>query len=300
MPDHVHLLLSEPQLDSAPHKQLEGGPFKPGFGLSGDVQQLPTLADAIKSLKQGVARRLIGNAEHFWQKRYYDFNIRNYAQFVEKLRYIHCNPVRAGLCERPEDWPWSSFLHYAIGAEGRVEIESEWTARKRERAKTLSSYRTAPLKPKPGLNGPPVPLLRTRGIGMAHSSADQGLLPCLFFHSLAGVYCAHDFNFSLQGAVIMSLRAVEEVSTQVPADDFQALEDKVYRTIELYKSAREARATAERDVQRLRAQLEEREEEVQSMRREMVALRKEREEIRGRVEKMLAQIDRMAEEPAAS
>ena len=93
----------------------------------------------------------------------------------------------------------------------------------------------------------------------------------------------------------MSLRTVEEVSTQVPADDFQALEDKVYRTIELYKSSREARAIAERDAQRLREQLEEREEEVESM----VGLRKEREEIRGRVEKMLAQIDRI-EEPAAS
>ena len=97
----------------------------------------------------------------------------------------------------------------------------------------------------------------------------------------------------------MSLRAVEEVSTQVPVDDFQALEDKVYRTIELYKSAREARLTAERDVKRLREQLEEREEEVETLRREMVGLRKEREEIRGRVEKMLAQIDRI-EEPAAS
>jgi chromosome segregation ATPase len=98
----------------------------------------------------------------------------------------------------------------------------------------------------------------------------------------------------------MSLRTVEEVSTQVPADDFQALEDKVYRTIELYKATREGKASAERDVQRLREQLEEREEEVESMRREMVGLRKEREEIRGRVEKMLAQIDRMSEEPVAS
>src|SRR5690242_21828987 len=97
----------------------------------------------------------------------------------------------------------------------------------------------------------------------------------------------------------MSLRAVEEVSTQVPADDFQALEDKVYRTIELYKSARDARAIAERDAQRLREQLEEREEELESLRREMVSLRKQREEVRGRVEKMLAQIDRM-EEPVAS
>ncbi len=120
MPEHVHLLLSEPQRD--------------------------TLADALKSLKQGVSRRLIGSLplkpktglsgapEHFWQKRYYDFNIRNYAQFVEKLRYIHRNPVKQGLCDRPEDWHWSSFRHYATGAEGRVEIESEWTARKRERA----------------------------------------------------------------------------------------------------------------------------------------------------------------------
>jgi predicted nucleic acid-binding Zn-ribbon protein len=97
----------------------------------------------------------------------------------------------------------------------------------------------------------------------------------------------------------MSLRAVEEVPTQVPADDFQALEDKVYRTIELYKSAREARLVAERDVKRLREQLEEREEEVESLRRQMVGLRKEREEVRSRVEKMMAQIDRM-EEPAAS
>jgi len=98
----------------------------------------------------------------------------------------------------------------------------------------------------------------------------------------------------------MSLRAVEELSTQVPADDFQALEEKVYRTIDLYKSAREARATAERDAKRLREQVEEREEEVESLRREMVALRKEREEIRARVEKMLAQIDDMTQESAAS
>lgn len=98
----------------------------------------------------------------------------------------------------------------------------------------------------------------------------------------------------------MSLRAVEEVSTQVPSEDFQALEEKVYRTIEMYKSAREARASAERDVQRLREQLEQREEEIETLRREMVGIRKEREEVRSRVERMLSQIDRMVEEPAAS
>ena len=108
MPEHVHLLLGEPERD--------------------------TLAVALKSLKQGVSRRLIGEAEHFWQKRYYDFNVRNGAQFSEKLPYIHRTPVKRGLCKRPEDWEWSSFLHYATGQERRVEIESEWTARRRERA----------------------------------------------------------------------------------------------------------------------------------------------------------------------
>jgi predicted RNase H-like nuclease (RuvC/YqgF family) len=98
----------------------------------------------------------------------------------------------------------------------------------------------------------------------------------------------------------MSLNVAEQVPTQVPADDFQVLEEKVYRTIELYKSAREARGVAERDVKRLREQLEEREEEVETLRREMLRLRKEREEIRGRVEKMLQQIETLAEEQAAS
>jgi chromosome segregation ATPase len=93
---------------------------------------------------------------------------------------------------------------------------------------------------------------------------------------------------------------LEEVSAQVPADDFQALEEKVYRTIELYKSAREAKTVIERDVKRLRQQLEEREDEVETMRKEMVRLRKEREEIRARVEKMLQQIETLAEEQAAS
>jgi sugar-specific transcriptional regulator TrmB len=98
----------------------------------------------------------------------------------------------------------------------------------------------------------------------------------------------------------MSVKTVEEVSAEVPAEDFAALEEKVYRTIELYKAAKEARATAERDAKRLREQLEEREEENESMRRELLQLRKDREDIRGRVEKMLNQMDSLTEEQAAS
>lgn len=93
----------------------------------------------------------------------------------------------------------------------------------------------------------------------------------------------------------MAANPVEHVAEQVPGDNFQALEEKVYRTIEMFKSARQAQANAERDVQRLRQQMEEREEELVRLRRETVQLKKEREDIRGRVEKMLAQIESLAE-----
>jgi len=97
----------------------------------------------------------------------------------------------------------------------------------------------------------------------------------------------------------MALNTVEHVTEQVPADEFEALEEKIYRTIEMYKSARQAQAAAERDAQRVRQQLEEREEQLVVLRREAVQLRKEREEIRGRVEKMLEQIESIAEERAS-
>jgi hypothetical protein len=93
----------------------------------------------------------------------------------------------------------------------------------------------------------------------------------------------------------MALNAVEQMAEQVPADDFEALEQKIYRTIEMYKAARQAQATAERDAQRLRQQLEDREDELLALRRDTVQLKKEREEIRGRVEKMLEQIETIAE-----
>jgi putative transposase len=107
MPEHVHLLVSEPEREA--------------------------LDQAIKSLKQGVARRLaLRAADSFWQARYYDFNVWSEKKFVEKLRYIHRNPVKRELVAHPQDWRWSSFRHYALGETEVVEIESQWTVRKRE------------------------------------------------------------------------------------------------------------------------------------------------------------------------
>ena len=109
MPEHVHLLANEPECG--------------------------TLAQAMQSLKQGVVRRLaLRAADPFWQARYYDFNLWSEHKFVEKLRYIHRNPVMRGLVARPEDWASSSFRHYLNGEAGLVEVESQWTARKSELA----------------------------------------------------------------------------------------------------------------------------------------------------------------------
>jgi putative transposase len=108
MPEHVHLLISEPERAS--------------------------LSLALQMLKQNSSRQLHPpEGSPFWLPRYYDFNVWSEEKRIEKLRYIHRNPVRRGLVERPEDWAWSSFCHYATGVEGAVEIESQWTARKRER-----------------------------------------------------------------------------------------------------------------------------------------------------------------------
>ena len=78
--------------------------------------------------------------------------------------------------------------------------------------------------------------------------------------------------------------------------DFHSLEEKILKTIELLKVERSAKVTAEKAAARLREQLAEREEEVDSMRGELVALRKEREEVRTKVEKMLDQIETLTAE----
>ena len=102
MPEHVHLLVNEPP----------------------EI----VLAQFLKAFKQIASRKLRGPHEKFWRDRYYDSNVYGEKARCEGIRYIHGNPVKRGLVEKPEDWPWSSFRHYAMGVQGTVEIESQWTA----------------------------------------------------------------------------------------------------------------------------------------------------------------------------
>lgn len=108
MPEHVHMLVSEPER-----------------GLLSKAMQAIKLSVAVQRLERP-----------FWQARYYDFNVFSEKKRIEKLKYLHRNPVTRGLVGHPQDWKWSSFKHYATGEEGIVEIDSQWTAFRKEQTRS--------------------------------------------------------------------------------------------------------------------------------------------------------------------
>ena len=125
MPEHVHLLFSEPE---------RGDP-----------------SVVMKVLKQSFARRLLEGVRaaadprtsrlwhaaliegHVWQHRFYDFVVFTEKKRVEKLRYMHRNPVARGLALEPEQWAWSSYRHYATGERGPVLVNEAQKAEMRVR-----------------------------------------------------------------------------------------------------------------------------------------------------------------------
>ena len=131
MPEHVHLLVNEPKR--------------------------ALLSKAIQALKLSVSVR--SRQRPFWQAHYYDYNVPNHNKHVEKLRYMHRNPVVRGLVARPEEWKWSSFRHYATGEIGTVEIESEWTAKQRgwQLPEWMHSRQMGSSSPVPKGEGPGAP-----------------------------------------------------------------------------------------------------------------------------------------------
>src|SRR5579863_1436195 len=107
MPNHIHLLISEPAkgtpstvmqvLKQRVSRRLRR---KPRRSVSSQQLKLP-FRDAPLSLPR------------FWQYRFYDFNVWSQTKFVEKLHYMHMNPVKRSLVAHPMDWPWSSFSFYS-------------------------------------------------------------------------------------------------------------------------------------------------------------------------------------------
>ena len=112
MPEHVHLLFTEPErgnpsLVLAALKQTFAHRLLRELRANGGTQ-----TDTLWSTPVAVGR--------IWQHRFYDFVVLTEKKRVEKLRYMHRNPVQRGLVQKPEEWSWSSFRHYAYGECGPV------------------------------------------------------------------------------------------------------------------------------------------------------------------------------------
>jgi len=88
MPEHVHLLLT-PLCDE------KGWPYG-----------LPGILKAIKGISARNVNKLLGLSGPVWQDESFDHVLRSQDSLEEKLEYIRQNPVRRGLVQRPQDYPW--------------------------------------------------------------------------------------------------------------------------------------------------------------------------------------------------
>jgi hypothetical protein len=59
----------------------------------------------------------------FWQRRFYDFKVWSLKKRVEKLHYMHMNPLKRKLVDHPRDWPWSSFSFYSNLKQGLIPVD---------------------------------------------------------------------------------------------------------------------------------------------------------------------------------
>ena len=145
MPDHIHLLMSEPEVGTPSVvmqvlkqrvsrrlrrkrptlRTAKGGPP----AANGGPPQLRLWGEAdgptLQRTKGGPPAAKGGAPElpRFWQRRFYDFNVWSHKKRREKLDYMHSNPVKRGLARRPQDWPWSSYAFYAGGAKPLLGID---------------------------------------------------------------------------------------------------------------------------------------------------------------------------------
>src|SRR5579863_1538957 len=117
MPEHIHLLLTEPKIGTPSTvmqvlKQRTARALLPKKKRAGSLQR--------HLFEDGSSRRT------FWQVRFYDFNVWTTKKRVEKLRYLHRNPVKRGLVEAPEQWRWSSCRFYLLHEVGPVRVNVGW------------------------------------------------------------------------------------------------------------------------------------------------------------------------------
>jgi len=116
MPEHVHLLISEPK-QGTPSNALH----KLKLQVSRKLRQRRGNCSAGQSGLPSEEGREQPRA--FWQARFYDFNVYSRGKMKEKLNYMHANPVIRKLVKHPSEWAWSSWAFYAREEEGPVRID---------------------------------------------------------------------------------------------------------------------------------------------------------------------------------
>jgi putative transposase len=116
MPEHVHLLISEP-VKGTPSVVLKVLKQRVSRDLRKRKRRAPAGQLSLTFPKSD------GSLPHFWQPRFYDFNVWSAKKIGEKLDYMHRNPVARKLVEHPKDWPWSSWSFHAKGEAGLIPID---------------------------------------------------------------------------------------------------------------------------------------------------------------------------------
>ena len=114
MPEHVHLLISEPKT---------GDPSAVIHALKLRVSKRMRRLRRKKTIGQRSFTFGGETVPRFWQPRFYDFNVWSAKKRREKLEYMHRNPVTRKLVEDPKDWVWSSYASYSGRGASLIEID---------------------------------------------------------------------------------------------------------------------------------------------------------------------------------
>ncbi len=115
MPEHFHLLLKpEPaETTSRIMKRLKEETATQILKTLRNHQQYPWCRKMLDHLRLPTT---VHDESHYraWQRRFYPFNVFSEKKRLEKLTYMHNNPVKRGLVKVPGDWPWSSWRFYFL------------------------------------------------------------------------------------------------------------------------------------------------------------------------------------------
>jgi REP element-mobilizing transposase RayT len=67
------------------------------------------------------------SANKVWQDSFWDVNVYTERFLRQKLHYLHRNPVRAGIVDKPEEYTYSSYRNYVYDENWLIEIDQDWT-----------------------------------------------------------------------------------------------------------------------------------------------------------------------------